>query len=337
MQVNPQKLLKLVFVIVIIGILASLVDPNELWRLLSNVSLPLFAIVVLIALADLVFMGLKWNILLSTFDVPLSNMATILAYLRSRIFAFIAPSTLGVDTYKVFYLKKYYGCPIAPVTSSIVVERVLGLLSSLGISALLLGFVLKEFEFEHKQMLTVLSLFCFVALLLAIHLLVRYSSRLAHITFPAFVPVKLSNMAILLFDNFEKIKGRESRLWLYFALSMLEKTAYGSAIYFSARAIGITDISFSFIIAATPLLAMLERLPISFSTIGVREGLYVLLFAPFYSDTTIPISIALTLRSAEIVQILLFSFVWLVQREPRGYHSELEAIADQMPNTYTRL
>ncbi len=33
MQVNFRNLLKLVFVIAIVGILASLVDPSELWRI----------------------------------------------------------------------------------------------------------------------------------------------------------------------------------------------------------------------------------------------------------------------------------------------------------------
>ena len=148
---------------------------------------------------------------------------------------------------------------------------------------------------------------------------------------PRIIPARVSHLLSLMFSNFQSIEGSEGRLWLYFFLSMVEKMAYGSAIYFSARAIGVEDISFSFFIAATPLLALLERLPISFSTIGVREGLYVVLLSPFYSDTTVAISIALTLRFAEMIQIGLFSFVWFVQHEEKGYERELEAIARQMP------
>lgn len=329
--VNVKNLGKLIFVLALIAFLASLVDPQELWRLLTHISLPLFSIVVLIALLDLVFMGLKWNILLDTFQVKVSNYGTVMAYLRSRIFAFIAPSTLGVDTYKVYFLKKYYNCPIAPVTSSIIVERALGLLSSLGIASLLLWFAMEPFDIEQKHLVAAAGIVCFIALLLLIHLITRYSYKLNKLGIPKIIPSRISHLLSVLFSNFQKIEGSESRLWLYFFLSMLEKLAYGSAIYFSARAIGLEEISFSFIIAATPLLALLERLPISFSTIGVREGLYVVLLSPFYSDTTIPISIALTLRCAEMIQIGLFSFVWFFQHEEKGYQQQLEAIANQMP------
>jgi uncharacterized protein (TIRG00374 family) len=330
-QSNVKQLAKLIFVLALIAFLASLVDPKELLQLLTNISLPLFFVVVLIALIDLALMGLKWNILLKTFHVRVSNYGAVMAYLRSRIFAFIAPSTLGVDTYKVYFLKKYYDCPVAPVTSSIIVERVLGLFSSLGVTSLLLWFALQPFEFEYKYSIVAVGLIGFVGLLLSIHLMIRYSRNLIEIDIPSFVPAKITYLLTLLFSNFKKIEGSERRLWLYFFLSMVEKLSYGCAIYFSALAIGLDDISFTFIIAATPLMALLERLPISFSTIGVREGLFVVLMAPFYSDTTVPISIALTLRFAELTQIGLFSFIWFVQHEEKGYEQELEAIAREMP------
>lgn len=217
------------------------------------------------------------------------------------------------------------------MASSIIVERVLGLLSSLGIASLLLWFAMEPFDFERKYLIVAAGLVCFIALLLSIHLMTRYSYQLIKLGIPGIVPARISRLLTLLFSNFQKIEGSESRLWLYFFCSMLEKMAYGSAIYFSARAIGLEEISFSFIIAATPLLALLERLPISFSTIGVREGLYVVLLSPFYSDSTIPISIALTLRCAEMIQIGLFSFIWFFQHEAKGYEQELEAIASEMP------
>lgn len=105
---SVKNLSKLAFSLAIVALLASLVDPAALWQLLANISLPLFALVVVIALADVVLMGLKWNILLKAFGVTVSNAATVLAYLRSRVFVYAAPSTLGVDTYKVYFLRKYF-------------------------------------------------------------------------------------------------------------------------------------------------------------------------------------------------------------------------------------
>jgi hypothetical protein len=63
----------LAFALAIVALLASLVDPAALWQLLANISLPLFALVVVIGVADAVFMGLKWNILLKDFGVIVSK------------------------------------------------------------------------------------------------------------------------------------------------------------------------------------------------------------------------------------------------------------------------
>jgi uncharacterized membrane protein YbhN (UPF0104 family) len=87
-------------------------------------------------------------------------------------------------------------------------------------------------------------------------------------------------------------------------------------VYFAARAIGFSEANYLYIVAATPVLSLLEKLPVSFSTIGIREGMFVLLFAPLGINATAAISIALVLRSAEIAQIVLCSFIWLMRHGP---------------------
>jgi uncharacterized protein (TIRG00374 family) len=306
-----RTLAKLAFVAVVVGVLAALVDPAQLWSLLANVSLPLFAVVVLLAVTDVVLMGLKWNLLLKAFHVSLSNIDAVLAYLRSRLFAFVAPSTLGVDAYKVYFLTKYYYCAVASVASSILVERTLGLLAALALASLLLGFSLTAMGVDDFSSFALAGLTLFVGLVFVLHLFIKYSSRLARIPMTV-LPHKLARMARLLVTNFSKIESNEARLWVYFLCSMLEKVVYSSGVYVAARAAGFDDIDYLYIVAATPLLSLLEKLPISFSTIGIREGMFVLLFATLGIDATSAVSIALTLRCAELSQIALFSFIWLM-------------------------
>ena len=61
------------------------------------------------------------------------------------------------------------------------------------------------------------------------------------------------------------MKQERRNVWYFYFLSIVEKIAYGSALYFSARAIGLTELDYIYVIAATPVLALLERLPISIS------------------------------------------------------------------------
>lgn len=306
-----KVLAKFGFVAVVLGVLAVLVDPAQLWSLLANVSLSLFAGVVLLAIIDVVLMGLKWNLLLKAFGVSLGNIAAVLAYLRSRVFAFVAPSTLGVDAYKIYFLAKYYHCAVASVASSILVERSLGLLAALATASLLLGFSLTALGIEDISSFALAGLVLFVGLAFSLHLFIKYSPYLARIPM-TFLPHKLARIARLLVTNFSKIKGNEARLWVYFLCSMLEKMVYSSGVYVAALAAGFDDISYLYIVAATPLLSLLEKLPVSFSTIGIREGMFVLLFATLGIDATSAIFIALTLRCAELTQMALFSFIWFM-------------------------
>jgi uncharacterized protein (TIRG00374 family) len=309
-------LAKLAFVAIVVGVLAVLVDPAQLWSLLANVSLPLFAVVVLLAVCDVVLMGLKWNLLLKAFDVSLGNIDAVLTYLRSRLFAFVAPSTLGVDAYKVYFLTKYYHCAVAPVASSILVERSLGLLAALALASLLLGFSLTAMGVDDFSSFALAGLTLFVGLVFLLHLFIKYSPRLALIPMTV-LPHKLARMARLLVTNFSKIESNEARLWVYFLFSMLEKMVYSSGVFVAARAAGFDNIDYLYIVAATPLLSLLEKLPISFSTIGIREGMFVLLFATLDIDATSAVSIALILRCAELSQIALFSFIWLMPCGPQ--------------------
>jgi uncharacterized membrane protein YbhN (UPF0104 family) len=331
---NGKNLAKLIFVTAIILVLSRVVDFGELLVLLANLSLPLFGMVIVFVLADVVLMGLKWNMLLKAFHVPLGHLAAVITYLRSRVFAYVAPSTLGVDTYKIYFVKRYHRCDVAPVASSILIERVLGLLSALGVSTLLLAFALQPLGVEASVPVAAVALIGFGGLLFCLHLMIKYSPTLARIPL-AFLPAKLALVVHEVMVNFGKISGSEGRLWWYFIYSMLEKLIYCTAVYFSALAIGFGEANYLYIVAATPFLSLLEKLPVSFSTIGIREGMFVLLFAPLGIDATAAVSIALVLRSAEIVQIALFSFIWLLpcrsQHSPNDIDPMQAVGSDQMP------
>ena len=113
---------------------------------------------------------------------------------------------------------------------------------------------------------------------------------------------------------------------MYFILSIAEKTSYGLAVYFSARAIGLTEPGPLLIISIAPIVALLERLPISVSAIGIREGLFVILFSPFYDDLTIPLTISLVLRAAEMMQVLIFLLAWFIGRKPQAIEEEMHMV-----------
>ena len=90
-----------------------------------------------------------------------------------------------------------------------------------------------------------------------------------------------------------------------------------------AKALGAEHTPLYYLVVATPVLALLERIPISISTIGIREGLMVALLAPLGVPVAEAIAIALMLRAAETTQILLMIFVWYIDNSPTPSDEEL--------------
>ncbi len=325
MNIKNYKLLKYIFVACALVALALLIDVNQLIELMRNISVNYFIAVVLVVIFDQAFMGAKWNFLLHVFNVRVPFWVPVIAYLRGRVFLFVAPSNLGIDAYKFYCIRKYYK-KSAPIVSSIVVERFFGMLSSIAIVLILLPFSIHAFDFDHKEYIGLISMAGFIVLCLILHFIQTYADIALKIRFPGFFPEKAHFLLEIFVRNLAKLKHGREQVWLYFLLSIVEKTSYGLAVYFSTRALGLTEPDFLLIIAIAPVVALLERLPISVSAIGIREGLFVLLFAPFYDDPTIPLTISLVLRAAEVMQVLIFLLTWFIGRNTQVIESELHSV-----------
>ena len=200
------------------------------------------------------------------------------------------------------------------------------MLSSIAIVLLLLPFSIHAFEFAYKEYIELISIIGFILLCLVLHIIQTHADLALKIHFPKFFPDKVHSLLYAFVSNIAKLKHGRSQVWLYFLLSITEKTSYGLAVYFSARAIGLSEPGLLLIITIAPIVAALERLPISISGIGIREGLFVLLFAPFYNDPTIPLTISLVFRAAEVMQVSVFWFTWFIGRDHQAIEEELRLV-----------
>ncbi len=149
------KVLKVVFLIGIIVFLVKIIDFNAMVDLFSKMAIPFFALTVFICILDKAFMGIKWNWLLSVFNVNVPFWAPVVAYLRAKVINLVTPSSVGTDAYKTLYIKKF-GNPLMPILSSIFIERLIGAISSLAIVTVLIYFPLKKIGLPHSRWIAVL-------------------------------------------------------------------------------------------------------------------------------------------------------------------------------------
>lgn len=329
MSIKISKWLKVLFITVALIYLASLIDLEQLVGLLTKISIPLFLVAVLIVTFDQAFMGVKWTFLLHIFHVNVPYRVPVMAYLKGRIFSFVAPSSLGIDAYKIYCVRQY--CPkTSPILSSIVVERTFGLLSSIAIILIMLPLCIDVLPFDYKEYITLISVSGLLVLCLSLHLIQTYADIVLKLKFPVFFPNKAHELLDIFVKNLALVKEGRKQVWLYFILSIVEKTSYGAAVYFCSRSLGLEEPGLLLMIGVAPIVALLERLPISVSGIGIREGLFVLLFAPFYDDPTVPLAVSLVLRLAEMVQMVVFMLTWFTGGNKKVIQSEIRSIEENV-------
>ncbi len=307
-----KKGIKICFILAVLYVLYQIIDLDELILLLQGVSIYWFSLAVLIAFLDLCVMGYKWGILLHAGGINTNSLDLILVYLRSKVLMLFVPSTLGVDAYKTMHLKKKYGVEVARGAASIFIERLLGALSSIALICLLLYFFVKivPLPFENLAVFSALCLFLILNgvlcwLLINISKLDTYRKSWSEKN-------RMYVILSMIIGHFNDLSENINYVFLYFYYSIAEKLLTGLAVYVCILALGNVEVDFLFVLAATPLLALLERLPISFSAIGVREGLFVFLFLPFGYGPEVAVSVALILRFSEFFQMAICSLFWLV-------------------------
>lgn len=328
MKVKKNMLIRCIFICCALLAISYFIDVSRFIDLIGQLSIPFFLLVVFVVLFDQAFMGAKWNFLLHVFHIYVPTWVPILAYLRGRIFTYVAPSSLGLDAYKFYCIRKYEK-KSSLIISSIFIERSFGILSSIAIVLLLLPFSISVFGFAHNNYIVWIGISAFLLLCFFLHLIQSNAEHVLKLKFPTFFPEKAHALLKTFVKDLARLKQGRLQIWLYFVLSIFEKTSYGLAVYFSARSIGLEEPGPILIISVAPLLALLERLPISISAIGIREGMFVILFAPFYSDLTIPLTISLVLRAAELTQVVVFLITWFIGRNREIIESELQDVENE--------
>lgn len=321
--------LKFVCIPLIVLFFYKTMNWNDFISVLTGISIPLGIAALLVAVTDRIVVAYKWSILVKAYDIPFPWYAPYVSTFRGKVFMLFTPSSIGIDVYKTYYMKKFGGSLLS-IVSSITVERSVGALSSLAIIALLFYFSIKTFRPDLCIISGAGGLLVFLLICFFVWFSTSHVTKLQKLSFPGFVPLKVRKMLEKFIKVLTSISHKKGPVCYYFFVSVLEKLFYGTAVYFGTRSLGINDIPYTYLIAATPLMAMAERLPVSFSSIGFREGLFVGLLYPYYQDVSYSVSVALVLRAVDLIIIgisLLFCFV---EKPSKERHEELKRIQWEM-------
>ena len=254
-----------------------LVDPKEAAKVIATADWRYLVLMLVVLMADRVFMAYKWRLLLICRDLSLGLGRASSSYFLATFAGCFLPSTVGADALRIAAVAGP-GLPSAELTASVVVERALGFvaaaLAALMGLVLLMGFTAGLPKQFFHWALAVLALS-------ALGVTASLSSMAGRASIALEKKLegrgKLAAWASRMLAAYRQYSNHRWTLAWFFVLTLAEQAALIITNWLSAQAYHI-DLSLLEAAAVTPVAILLARLPITVSSFGVMEGLYMAFF-----------------------------------------------------------
>ncbi len=262
--------------------------------------------------------AIRWRFLMNQyFNADLSVNFVLNHYWKGLALGFFTPASLGLDAYRIVISGRWFGEYTAN-TAIIIVEKLMALITCMSIIVVLYPIVPISLtpEFEKVFYLVYILLFASVLFLTGIIIVLRNKMLSLFLEkFENYVAQVLSKISdkVKMGEKF-KIKKfsfrvlaeplANPRITIVIALSFGIQlvSAIKSQIFFCAL-----DYNIPFIVNlfAAPMIYFIFILPVSFGSLGIREGVYIILYGLF----GVPIEIALIVSFLNLSGMLLNSMI----------------------------
>jgi len=283
------------FVRVVAGLLILLaviyfVDLSQLFTSLRNLSPVYFAIMLATAMLGRFLRAWKWNILLRTRGVEISNWQALRMSLVSHFTGSWTPGQIGGDAYRLYALRDFGKSRV--VLSTLLLERYAGLCAVCFFVLAGLPITL-PYLYQHSRWL-VPVLLGIIAMVLAV-IPCLFSRRFLEFAMSCVPKLKGTNLEAKMrsfYETMVEYKYHRAALASFSLLALFEILSYFVLNFFSAKALGL-DVSLWFFLFAMPIVHLLLRIPISFQALGIQEGcfVYALVVAGFSPAQGLAVSI----------------------------------------------
>lgn len=310
---NKRFLLKLCLSLLILVLLFQYLDLRRAYLIIKDMQIWYLVVVFLIINADRVFMAYKWKILLNAKKLksPLSSL--VFGYYFSLILDPILPTTVGADVVRGISVgKDKIGSD--NIFSSIVIERILGMLSLFLLVLLTFGyFVFIRFDY-------LFNLIVYSSLLLVLSvILFYYSMEKKYFNIKSNIKILNFSSGTLsyldrVYSSYLEYKNYRKQLVSFFFLSMVEHIMVVFLNYLIIKSLGL-NVSLISAVFTIPAIMFFSRIPISIGQIGVQEGAYVLVLSMIGLTLTDSVTISVVMRGMVFLSLLPVFLIGLVFRK----------------------
>jgi hypothetical protein len=246
-------------------------------------------------------MSYRWDILLRAKQIIIPFSQIIKIYFLSGFWGNFLPSSIAPDAVKLYIVSKYTS-NTSDTLSSILVDRVIGLLSLAVIALLsLLGILfLLKMDISRGAFWAILIVFFVVTLLaLSDQLPVKRIINYLPISRQGFIWRGLWRF----YTSCKEYRDDPVTLFKILFISFINHIMLILTVFIISYAIG-SKISILYFFIFIPLIAFLITLPISVGGLGIQEGAFVYLFSQVGMSSQEALTLAILFRALTIVASL---------------------------------
>lgn len=283
-KINKKFLfsIKLIVSIGLITYLIFLVDWSRAFKILKGAQIVYLVIGFLLWIFGIFFASLRWHIILKDNNVEFPIFKSYKAYLRGMFYNIFLPGVVGGDVVRVGICTFQTECKLATATSSVLIERIFGILSLfiflLVVYTIFFDKVLAGIGVRPVRYLMLIGLFFLVIIIFSVllrHKLMKWLSgrdlnkllSFFYVSIEAFCSVRLRTLLIVLL------------------LSSVFQSFDIFSCFIFGKALGI-ELPLPVFFGVVPLVYFATVMPISLGGLGVREGTFVFLLSKFGVGTT---------------------------------------------------
>lgn len=267
--------LRIVVSIILIAWLVQVASEANIVSILARANLFYILLAIVLVNVDRSLMAYKWHLLLTAKDIPVSLSSVIGTYYKATFWSgFFLPS-LGGDALRIYEVSQQ-SKRWEDVTSSVVLERAIGIIATACVGILGIGLFIAYVDSGYVK--TLWSFVALLAIILAVFAL-SMNPRWVRLFQKWFVKSKwkFTGKLAQILESYQDYAKHRRVLLVFLFWSILEQFMPILHYFVIVKALHF-DMTFIHLVMFVPITTAIERLPISYNGFGVREGLFIYLF-----------------------------------------------------------
>ncbi len=276
-----KSLLQMLISVAILAALVLWMDREKVKGLLQEARFGYLVLTFLLCLVDRFLMGFKFRLLLQAISIRVTQMEMFRIYYICSLQGLVIPFGVGPDLLKYWRIRRM-GASHTDLVAAILTERFLGMAATACLILVSIGFLVMRLSAQTTILFVLFGILTAGVLAVGGGIFSRgFRERILEL----FRIRTLTQKPRIepYYQAFARFDGREGMLAGFWGLSFIEQFVPVLVIFCSAHALSV-PLSFVDCLAVIPITTFVERLPLSFDGIGVREMSNVFLFGLLHVD-----------------------------------------------------